>query len=257
MLTTFAALIMPVIVLLMAMVINTGHIVDSKIRLQIAADRAAYAGAAKEARIMNRMAEKNREMRRNFEGLRKEFHENSTESLARGRQRFIDVRSKNIKIRDEMAIWNEDGLSMAERVSDAVAYANYSSATPIHLSSYPNMLTLRDDMPREEAQYQVLSYYGMQNIFVDPTGYESDSNRMITYLVKDDRDAVYWMTWLQADVPAGFLTTTLNRHFPYNLKLNAIATAQPHGGSIEKSAFQDNYPKYEVSFIPNGDNYAH
>lgn len=258
MLTTFAALIMPVIILLMAMVINTGHIVDSKIRLQIAVDRAAYAGAAKQAHIMNWMASQNHEIHKKYSDLKKELEDNSKQSVEEGRRRFNSVKQEINNIWSEMNRWSGQGMVKAAEVSDAVARANYARGYPMHPPQYRNMLLLRDDLRPE--QIQTLKFDGMKGIFVDPTDHDSKDDRILSYLIKDERPTVRWMTRLQADLPTGFLTKTLNALIG-GMKLNAASAAQPHGGSIEGCAFQDPCSQYQVSFIPvsqvTGGNYAH
>lgn len=262
MLTTFAALIMPVIVLLMAMVINTGHIVDSKIKLQIAADRAAYAGAAKQAHILDWMAGKNWEIYKKFSDLKKELAENSTKSEAEGRRRFDHVSQEINNIWELMSTWSQQGMAEAAKVSGAIASANYIAAQ----SSYPmqnnEMVFLRNDI--ETKQIQKLEWHGMQGVFVDPEDHNSASDRITAYLIKDDRyPTVRWVTQLTANLPTGFLTKTLNQWIP-GLQLSAVSAAQPHGGSIRECAFQaaaQDCKKYQVSFVPisdaTGENYAH
>jgi hypothetical protein len=262
MLTTFAALIMPVIVLLMAMVINAGHIVDSKIKLQIAVDRSAYAGAAKQAHIMNWMAAQNWEIQKKFLDLKKELEDNSTQSEEQGRRRFNHIRQEINDIAENMDDWSVNGMAASKAVADAMALANYPNARPLNPPLYSPMLTLRNDL--EDKQYQKLEWHGMQGLFVDPENHNSASDKILTYLIKDDIPIVRWETRLLAPIPSGFLTATLNYFFPYELKLNAVSMAQPHGGSIRECAFksdQKDCDPYRVSFVPiayaTGENYAH
>jgi Flp pilus assembly protein TadG len=262
MLTTFAALVMPVIVLLMAMVINVGHIVDSKIKLQIAADRAAYAGAAKQAKIMNWMSSQNWEIQKKFLDLKEELAKNSTQSVEDGQKRFNTVKQENVIIAELMDRWSDRGMTEAKKVSDAVALANYPNARPMHPPLYSPMLTLRNDL--DVQQFQKLDWHGMEWLFVDPKDYKTASDKILTYLIKDNTPIVRWKTRLQAPIPSGFLTTTLNYFFPYELKLNAVSMAQPHGGSIRECAFKSdkkNCDPYRVSFVSiayaTGENYAH
>src|ERR1700761_7176658 len=53
-------------ILLFAFVVNTGMLVNAKINLQNAADLAAYAGAAVQARQLNQISFLNYEMRRQY-----------------------------------------------------------------------------------------------------------------------------------------------------------------------------------------------
>src|SRR3989338_3901367 len=55
--------------LLSAMVINIGMVIHHKINLQNAADMAAYAGAAEQARILTTIGWKNYELRKNLKEL--------------------------------------------------------------------------------------------------------------------------------------------------------------------------------------------
>src|ERR1700757_92816 len=60
------AIMISTFVLLLAFVINTGMLVNAKINLQNAADLAAYAGAAVQARQLNEISYLNYEMRRQY-----------------------------------------------------------------------------------------------------------------------------------------------------------------------------------------------
>src|SRR5688500_9887936 len=60
------ALMMTTFIFFIAFVINTGMLVNAKINLQNAADLAAYAGAATQARQLNRISYINYEMRRQW-----------------------------------------------------------------------------------------------------------------------------------------------------------------------------------------------
>lgn len=262
MLTTFAALIMPVIVLLMAMVINTGHIVDSKIKLQVAADRAAYAGAAKQAHILNWMAVQNWEIHKKFEDLKKELAENSTKNEAEGRDRFNHVSREINDIWESMDAWSEQGMAEAAKVSDAIVNANYAAAQSFYPMLRSGMVFLRNDI--ETKQIQKLEWHGMQGVFVDPEDHNSASDRITAYLIKDDRyPTVRWVTRLAANLPTGLLTKTLN-YWIAGMQLHAVSAVQPHGGSIRECAFKEkkeDCAQYQVSFVPiataTGENYAH
>lgn len=63
------ALVFTFLFILFAFVVDFGHLVNSKINLQIAADSAAYAGAAWEARQLNRMAMLNYHMRQDLKEM--------------------------------------------------------------------------------------------------------------------------------------------------------------------------------------------
>src|SRR3954465_7784174 len=60
---------MTTFLLMFAFVVNTGMLVNAKINLQNAADLAAYAGAAVQARQLNQISYLNYEMRRQYKKL--------------------------------------------------------------------------------------------------------------------------------------------------------------------------------------------
>jgi Flp pilus assembly protein TadG len=243
MLTTLIALLMPVLILMLALVINTGHLVHCKMQLQITADRAVYAGAAREAALMNRMVAQNRMIREKYQNLKQELEHSTKKDESQARARVQTVNAENHALWAEMESWNRAGLEAALQVTTAVARANYPRASVAALVPAGPMLRLDDRW--ETPQYQVMHFDHMTGpIFVDPTGHEEGREKILTYVVKDPNGRAAWAAQLSAPLPEGFMTHTLQSLLPRALTLRAISAAQPHGGSIRDGR------EYHVSFVP-------
>lgn len=68
------ALVFTFMFILFAFVVDFGHLINNKINLQIAADSAAYAGAAWQARILNQMGQVNYHIRQDLKELAMRLH---------------------------------------------------------------------------------------------------------------------------------------------------------------------------------------
>lgn len=257
MLTTLAALIMPVIVLLMAMVINTGHIVDSKIKLQIAADRAAYAGAAKQAHVMNKMSEMNRKIHERFEKLKSDIVPNTNKDDADLKTKVQNAKSDITNMANTMQDWNKKSMVWAYDVSTAALQSNYANATQSRYRHNQDMLELLTEY--EPGQHQKLkSDYNILEggLISEPKSYQDVVNIVLSYVVKNPDTHVRWESHVTAPLPAGFLTKTLNTYLPVH-HIYAVSAAQPHQGSIKDCALNADCRKYQVSFVPMEGDYAH
>ncbi len=257
MLTTFAVLIMPVIVLLMAMVINVGHIVDSKIRLQIAADRAAYAGAAKEAHVMNKMAEMNFKIHERFEKLESDIGPNTNKDAPDLKDKVQNAKTDISNMANAMQDWNAKAMAWSYDVSSAILQSNYSDATQKRYGAGLDMLELLTEY--EPGQHQKLkSDYNILEggLIHEPKSHQDVLNIVLSYIVKNQNTPVRWESHVVAPLPAGILTSILNDYVP-DLHVYAISAAQPHGGNIKACAFNKDCEKYKVSFVPVKGNYVH
>lgn len=261
MLTTFAALIMPLIVLFMAIVINTGHIVDSKIKLQIAADRAAYAGAAKQAHVMNKMAEKNWEVHQRFEKLKRDIVPNTNKDEEDLKTKVQNADAEITNMVNAMQEWNSKAMAWSYDVSNSVLQANYGRATQNRYGVGQDMFELLTEY--ETGQHQKLkSDFNILEggLIYEPKTTEDVINIILSYVIKNPDTHVQWESDVSAPIPSGFLTSVLNRHFPQGMKFTATSLAQPHGGSIRDCAFKEkkeDCAQYQVSFVPIGGDYAH
>ena len=68
------ALVFTFMFILFAMVVDFGHLINAKINLQIAADTAAYSGAAWQARTLNKISQKNYHLRQNLKEMAMRVH---------------------------------------------------------------------------------------------------------------------------------------------------------------------------------------
>lgn len=248
MLTTFVALVMPVLVLLMAAALNVSHGVHSKIQLQNAADRAAYAGAAKQAAIMNDMGTKNREIHGIFEALKKNILPNSSNGERDVTQKVTDAQIRIRAAYREMEEWNSDANQKAEAVSRSVAEENYAAATP-HSNAPQVMLTLLSGAERDQRQHLRPEHHNMVGGLIwEPASHDQTDNVVQSYYVKDPNQEVRWQVELSAPTPRGVMSGFFVRP-----ELHAVSAAQPHGSSIRDCGLNPECPSYEVSFVPYSD----
>lgn len=248
MLTTFIALVMPVIILLMAAVVNVSGMVHAKLMLQNAADRAAYAGAAKQAAIMNDMGAKNREIHQIFEELKRNILPNSSNGARDVTQKVKDAQIRISAAYQEMEEWNSDANQKAEAVSRSVAEENYAAATP-HSNAPRVMLTLLSEAERDQRQHLRPEHHNMVGGLIwEPASHDQTDNVVQSYYVKDPNQEVRWQVELSAPTPRGVMSGFFIRP-----TLHAVSAAQPHGSSIKDCGLNPGCPSYEVSFVPYND----
>lgn len=246
MLTTFAALVMPILILLMAAVLNVGHVVNAKVMLQNAADRAAYAGAAKQAYVMNRMGEKNREVHAIFEKLKRDIVPNSNNEASDVTQKVKDATQRIAAAYGEMEAWNADAYIKAKAASLSVAEENYAAATVVLRVPDQPMLTLRGELESQQRHHLRSDYNTMVGGQIwEPASHDHTENVVQSYYVKDPAYEVRWQVALSAPMPKGLMSDTFAAPV-----LHAVAAAQPHSGSIKDCAFDPKCPPYQVSFVP-------
>lgn len=249
MLTTLAALVMPILILLMAAVLNVGHVVNAKIMLQNAADRAAYAGAAKQAYVMNQMGEKNREVHGIFEKLKRDIVPNSNNEAGDVAQKVKDATQRINAAYNEMAAWNSDAHAKAKAASRSVALKNYAAATMEPRVPNQPMLALRDELESQQRQHLKSDYNTMVGGQIwEPASHGQTENVVQSYYVKDPAYEVRWQVELTAPTPKGIMSDKFVAP-----TLHAVAAAQPHGASIKDCGLNPSCPSYEVSFVPYSD----
>lgn len=257
MLTTFAALVMPILILLMMAVVNVGHVVDAKIRLQNAADRAAYAGAAKQAYIMNEMGKQNGEIHRIFEKFKSDVGPNSSNDKGDVDAKLKSSRNQIAVIANTMQDWNRDAYGWTEKVSRDVAQANVPSVTVRVRIPNQDMVLLKSDYESGQSVAITADYNVMETpVIWEPKDHNNVTNNLFSYIVKDPATEARWQVALTQKLPDSPVTRFFN--IP---ELSAVAAAQPHGGSIKACAFDPNCSQYQVSFVPfqddQGGHYDH
>lgn len=249
MLTTFVALVMPVLILLMAAVLNVGHVVNAKIVLQNAADRAAYVGAAKQAFIMNKMGEKNREVHGIFEKLKSDIVPNSNNDANDVTQKVKDANQRITAAYNEMEAWNDDAYALVRVASLSVTQENYAAATLMPRVPDAPMLTLRAELDPDQRQHLKSDYNTMVGGQIwEPASHAQSENVVQSYYVKDPTLEVRWQVELTAPMPMGIMSDKFAAP-----TLHAVSAAQPHGASIKDCGLNSSCPSYEVSFVPYSD----
>lgn len=245
MLTTLAMMVMPVLVLLLAAVLNVSHIVHSKILLQNAADRAAYAGAAKQAYLMNEMGKKNNQIHGIFEKLRMDIVPNSSNGEGDVAQKVRGATNQIAAAYDAMEDMNASAFGMALKISKSVAAINYGAATLTPFTPDKPMLTLQAEAEAGQRQRLRSDYNTMVGGQIWEPASHGQTDRVVqSYYVKDPARDVRWQVALTAPMPRGLMSGLFRSPV-----LRAVAAANPHGASIRECAFDATCPQYQVGFV--------
>lgn len=234
MLTGFMGVMIPVFVLLVALVLNVNALVDAKLRLQMATDRAAYAGAAKQAYVMNKIGEDNWQIHQLFLKLEKDLKagtkKSDQEAVGHVRATMVSIQ----QLEEDMEHRNVTAHEKATNISKQILVNNDGVATlQVKTPSGP-MLTLSDT--EEVGQWQTLSYaYTTGSDPFDPENHSSGERSVLSYVVKTPSPTVVWSIAATAPLPQGILFGVLKKYLSNPLpQLQARATAQPYHGSIKR-----------------------
>lgn len=237
-------LLIPVLFVLVALVVNYSVLIDSKIRLQIAADRAVFAGASKLAYIMNMVSEENWKIHRAYKDLVDNFNPNSQQSIDECKKKVKEMSGLQAEAQfgamDELinAAYEE-----AENTAVSVAGANYKGAVYTTVFGLPGerLFEIRDKGdPGYSDDSQEFDSEGVkiradvvcsniEGAVFDPSDVSDFNNDRLLSVTYGDRNYVAVIAKLSADfVPP----IAANIFKPF--KIETSAAAQPYGGSIKR-----------------------
>ncbi|MBI4366379.1 MAG: hypothetical protein HY543_06130 [Deltaproteobacteria bacterium] len=255
-------LLLPFFAALIVFVADLAHRMATKLALQIAADRAAYAGAAHLAETLNAIAGKNWRIRQRFLAAQKKLAARSTEqSAAVGRYDIAEAQADIDALREAMDELNRDGyrgaceaaLAAARQWAPRAALRSMYGAAVVlgdaagaHCEADAPLFSFGKDMVEPEEQWPDLAFVWTEGNFVDPHGRDGADDRLLQYRRKApvqgaaDNGAevahqVAFAVRLEEPAPASGLSDL----FGEGPLLRAAAAAQPYGGSIQAAAFWD------------------
>jgi hypothetical protein len=254
----FAAI--PLMIAALLLVIDMGRIAVTRIKLQAATDRAAYAGAASLAHGLNSIAAENWNIHKAFRDLKSEF--------AQGTQKDRDTADQRIAAyeagRDE-ALSNIQGvlLAMDQQAHETAAYALWANATdPKAEIRITDDIELYDDaLPDEQQETLDYGYVAGGGSFMDPEKVEEESYEAFKYLIKRTDPNMSVGIYATSEVTPLMLGVLAQDP----VEVHALSVAQAFGGSLadfadketdtleeaEEDTFEEGYDAlYRSSIVP-------
>ena len=226
--TVLFVLLVPVFVSFLMAIVVFGQIAIAKARLQIATDRAAYAGAASLAHSMDEIARANWKIHRSYLDLRHDFETMSQRNESTAKARYDNYNSEaehhSDEIRDAISRMSDDAHEYAESTfqinsNGGSCDIRINSDISISDSLYPS------------SQWRTLNYnYIKGESFIDPNGVDGKNFRVLKYLAKKrDSGPTVLVSAIKAIKPLVHIGN------PY-IVVRVEAAAMAYGGSISKFA---------------------
>lgn len=222
----------PLLAATLLVLVDVGRLAFLRARLQVAADRAAVAGAAAIAHDLNRIAAANFRLHRAFSDLAADFASDTQQDERTARQRI-----ERYEAAREAALEEVDEVAgrlpqRARSVADATLKANLPQAEAGYL--LPGVPRLRDDV--EESQWERLEYGSIEGpSFIDPESVASGGYRALSHLIKErSADAVIALA-----ATAEVRPLLLDAWGGSSVRVLAASAGQAFGGAAEIFALKD------------------
>lgn len=255
-------LLVPLLTIVSLFVVDVAQRVETRLSLQIAADRAAYAGAASLRNTLNDVAGMNWRIHRQFadteyELTRRDVKRNRTE----GENSVRTAEAKILLLREAMDTAVAEGYRRAceAAVAAATRWAPGAHVVPLYggvrVEAGPDgprcvggdpVLTFGQGADAdtidhlEEGQWPSLHYCWTTSSWFDPEGSGCADAALLAYRMKGEvvagrPDQTAFAVRLDRPVPASAMPDL----FPHRPLFHAAAAAQPYGGSIRDAGLAD------------------
>lgn len=234
--------LMPVFVLFLLFMLNAGGLFFRRERLQIAADRAAFTGAASLADDLNRATKLNWQIASEYRNTRRQFLERSENKDSGEKEIRASIAFQQDRAAD-MEVIIDEIFRRAEQRAARVFTANmpWANAEIIALPRH-NVVDCFQDPETGEFLRQRVSYDTVRGFVFDPVEAreEAGGGDLIRYCAKDPMARMAVIVDAIEVSPAPFLPSWFGPE-----GLHAEAVAQPYGGSLkeiahnETSSFED------------------
>lgn len=225
----FAAI--PLMTAALLLVIDMGRIAVTRVKLQVATDRAAYAGAASLAHSLNTMTAENWNIHKAFRDLKSEFAQGTQKDKQTAQQRIDKYESSR-----DQALSNIQGtlLAMADRAQDVAADVLFSNASNAQAQIQINddVELLDDADPKEQSETLDYGYVTGGGSFMDPEKVEEESYEAFKYLIKRTDRNVSLGIYATSEVTPLMLGVLAEDP----VEVHAASAAQAFGGSLEEFA---------------------
>ena len=157
---------LPLMVAALIVIVEIGRIAVARARLQSAADRAVFAGAASLADSMNSLAASNWRINKSYRDLEEEFNSSSEQNEEAVRQRIEKYEATRDSALEDMSEVLSNMHERSETVAESAFEANYPSAS----AGFELSGDVRIDEELDRAkQWGELGYNRITgDVFVDP-----------------------------------------------------------------------------------------
>lgn len=252
------AIVAPLLVALLALVVNVGTLLHARTKLQVAADRGVYAGTASIAHSLNEIARKNWEIHSEYARLEDWMNGTSERNEDEVAQRFAEARARQAALYGEMRGINAGMFGQAVEVARSVIAANVPDAEFVPFFEPPSDGMMQIGGEDDDEHYGYLSGADIEGTTFDPESYDvEDPKETLKYFEKNDGRSLFFGGWVISQSPAPIFTSL----FGGASGIAAAAGAQPYGGSIrsfaEVNPLGDDPPDleakqhlYRVAFVP-------
>lgn len=231
--TLLMLLAIPVMVAALAIVIDIGRIVVVRARLEMAADRAAYAGSSVLTDGMNRIAKENWNIYKAWRVLKEEFRGCTQQNDSAARQSLAKYR--NARDLAQEAIDRVAG-SMNEKARTLAFDVFLSNAPGATAEIFGHGISALSDDIDPQNQRERPSYSRVEGTYIDPTTWQDNTfPEEIKYLIKPKTPDVYLYIQAQEEISPMMLGALRVD----KLRTIASSAAQTFGGSIEKFALKE------------------
>lgn len=237
----------PVFVAAISAVVLIGQVSLAKMRLQIAADRGAYAGAMSLAKSLNELAAANRTIHRAFESIKNDFASDMQQSQSAARER-IDKYQSDIGLEFQKVA---KILSLAPDLARAHALAVAMANAPAsEIETGINADFAISDRIDPEVQWRRLSYDFVEGSnFADPEDLGHGSFEALSHLIKERR----FDGWVAVGTSQRITPLSLSDSYGGDFVATATAAAKAYGGSIANYALSEheNYQTLPGEILPD------
>lgn len=222
----------PLLAATLLVLVDVGRLAFLRARLQVAADRAAFAGAATIAHDLNRIAAANFRLHRAYKDLAADFSSDTQQDERTARQRIETYEAARDAALEEMDASARQLPQRARQVAAAALEANLPVAEATWL--LPGVPRLRDDA--DASQWETLEYGSVEGpSFIDPESVERGEYRALSHLIKErSSDAVIALA-----ASAEMRPLLLDAWGGPSMRVQATSAGQAFGGAAELFALQD------------------
>lgn len=252
------AIVTPLLVALLAVVVNVGMLLHARAKLQVAADRGVYAGAASIAHDMNRIARANWGIHSEYARLEDWLNGTSEPSEEEINNRFSEARARQAELFAQIRDINAGMFGKAVEVAGGVAAANVPGVEFVPFFDPPEDGMMQIGGQEDDEHYGYLSGADIEGTTFDPESYDVEApEEVLKYLEKNDGRSLFFGGWVISQSRAPIFSSL----FGGASEIAAEAGAQPYGGSIrafaEVNPMGDDPPDssakqylYRVAFVP-------
>lgn len=228
----FLLLIVPIIISIIAAAMLVGQIAFARVRLSVAADRAAYAGASSLADSMNRIAAANWGIHKAYRDLENDFREMSQQNQSAARQRFGRCEAE---IEDHLSHIGEISSGMSDMAREiAERYMHSRAPSALSQALVQSAIVISDSIDPERQHGDPSYDYITGPSFADPSDVDGGSFNALKFLIKENSPGPFVVVAAAERVRPLLLQSTFG-----DFSVNAISSAMAFGGSVEGFALKD------------------